>query len=188
MNRLPETIKTKFTELFNALNCTTDDLKIAGAEANLVGDFSQVAAINDSCIKLQALEVELKTILKNFESTHKNRSMGSPAFNKQAANQKRKRGGHLRVKVADKVIEESTIADTFVNTLRVFGLERVARLNKTVTSVPLLAKAPANGYQSQKCCDGWYVTTHVNKHTATTTLEEIGKELNIPIAVELITT
>jgi hypothetical protein len=122
MHRLPETVTTKFTELFNALDCATDDLKIAGAEANLIGDFSQVAEINDSCIKLQALEVELKTILKNFESTHKNRTMDSPVFSKQAANKKRKRGGHLRVKVADKVIEELTIADTFVNTLRVFGL------------------------------------------------------------------
>jgi hypothetical protein len=87
------------------------------------------------------------------------------------------------LKASKKGVESEGIAANF-NSL----LERVARLNKTVTSVPLLAKAPANGYQSQKCCDGWYVTTHVNKHTATTTLEEIGKELNIPIAVELITT
>ena len=47
MKKLPEAVSTKFIELYAALNHATDDLKIAGAEANLNGDFSQVAVIND---------------------------------------------------------------------------------------------------------------------------------------------
>ena len=43
MKRLPEAVTTKFTELFAALHSATDDLKMAGAEACLNGDFSQVA-------------------------------------------------------------------------------------------------------------------------------------------------
>ncbi|CCE23787.1 hypothetical protein [Methylotuvimicrobium alcaliphilum] len=59
-------------------------------------------------------------------------------------------------------------------------------MNKTLSAAPLIAKTPANGYQTQKRCDGWYITTHVNKHNATALIEEIGKDLNIPVKVEFI--
>ena len=175
MNRLPEAVTTKFTELFAVLYNATDDLKMAGAEACLIGDFSQVEAINGSCRKLQAFEAEIKTTLKDFESSYKARSEEEASFHKKDEYRTRKPRGLLRVKVANRVIEEHTIAITFVETLKAFGLERVAKLNKVVTSIPLMARAPVTGYQTQKRCDGWYITTHVNKHTAKTVLEEIGK-------------
>ena len=95
----------------------------------------------------------------------------------------RKPSSRLRVKVADNFVEEITIADTFVKALRVFGLERVAKLNKVVCSTPLIARTPVTGYQTQKRCDGWYITTHVSKRTAITVLEEIGRQLNVPVKV-----
>lgn len=186
MKRLPETVTTKLTELFAALYKTMDDLKMAGAEANLVGDFSRVAALNDSCRKLQAFEAEIKSTVNNYASNYNARSMEKASFHKKDRNRTRKPGGRLRVKVADKVIEEPTIAETFVKTLRAFGLERVARLNKVVASVPLIARTPVNGYQAQKHCEGWCITTHVNKYTAKTVLEEIGKALNMAVKVEFI--
>ncbi|MDP2902268.1 MAG: hypothetical protein Q8N96_04070 [Methylovulum sp.] len=42
MTRLPETVTSKFTELFAALHYAADDLKIVGQEAMLSGDFSQL--------------------------------------------------------------------------------------------------------------------------------------------------
>jgi hypothetical protein len=187
MNRLPEAVTTKFSELFAVLHNATDDLKLAGAEACLIGDFSQVEAINGSCRKLQAFEAEIKFTVNNFASNYNARTVVEKStFHKKDRNRTRKPGGRLRVIVADKVIEETTIAETFVKTLRAFGLERVARLNKVVTSIPLMARAPVNGYQKQRRCDGWFITTHVNKVSATTVLEEIGKELNIPVKVEFI--
>jgi hypothetical protein len=42
----------KFIELFAVLHSATDDLKMAGTESCLIGDFSQVTVINDSCRKL----------------------------------------------------------------------------------------------------------------------------------------
>ena len=80
MKRLPEAVTTKFTELFAALHNATDDLKMAGAESCLIGDFSQVTAINDSCRKLQALESEIKTTVKNFESSYNARSVEKSEF------------------------------------------------------------------------------------------------------------
>ena len=52
--------------------------------------------------------------------------------------------------------------------------------------MPLLAKTPVNGYQRQRRCDGWFIVTHVNKQSASTILQEIGKDLNIPVKVEFI--
>ena len=180
MKRLPESVATKCTELFSVLHNSMDDLKIAGAEANLSGDFSQVAILNDSCRKLQVLEEDLKAALNSFESKPK------AHFQKKNRNRTRKSGGRLRVLVAGKVLEEHTIAETFVKTLRFFGLERVAKLNKIISSAPLIARAPGRGYQAQKSCDGWHITTHVNKRTATSMLKEIASDLNIPVQVEFI--
>lgn len=185
MYALPEVVTNKLNELFGAVHYATDDLKIAGAEANLIGDFSQVALINDTCRTLQELEFEIKAVLKKFQSKHKPRSSTNQRSS-NPINRTRKSGGHIRVKVANQVIEKEIIADTFVETLKVFGLEQVAQLNKFVVRAPLLAKSPVNGYQIQKKIGNWYITTHVNKQIASKVWEEIGKELNVPVKVEIV--
>jgi hypothetical protein len=131
MKRLPEAVTTKFTELFAALHSATDDLKMAGAESCLIGDFSQVTVINDSCRKLQALESEIKATVNNFDARYNARVVEKTGFHKKDSNRNRKQGGRLRVALAGKVIEQHTIAETFVETLKAFGLE----LNKTVTKL-----------------------------------------------------
>lgn len=186
MNRLPETVSNKFSELFTVMNTATDDLKMAGADALLLGDFSQVGNITDACRQLQMLEMEIKAIVNNIDAKYTARATEKPVFYKKDSQRTRKPGSLLRVTVAGKVIEEPTIKETFVKTLRTFGLDRVAKLNKTVTSVPLLARTPVNGYQNQRRCDGWFITTHVNMVTAKNVLEEIGKQLNMPVKVEFI--
>lgn len=187
MKRLPEAVTTKVIELFAALHSATDDLKMAGAEACLNGDFSRVSALNDSCRKLQALESNIKAAVNNFDAKYSVQAVEKTGFHKKDKHRTRKQGGRLRVIVAgSKVIEQRTIAETFVETLKVFGLERVAKLNKIVTSIPLMARTPTNDYQTQRRCDGWYITTHVNRHTAPAILEEIAKELNMPVKVEFI--
>jgi hypothetical protein len=130
MTRLPETISTKFTEFFGAIHFATDDLKIAGAEANLNGDFSLVAVINDQCQKLQALEADVKSVLNSFESKHKNRVTLKPTHSKNTVNHTREPSSHLRVSLAGNVIEEQSAADTFVEVLKVFDFDRIAKLNK----------------------------------------------------------
>lgn len=133
MNRLPETVTTKFTVLFEALQDAADDLKIAGAEANLLGDFSQVNALNESCRRIQLLENEIQASLNNFTSKRNNNKTG---LRKNRRYRTRKSGGRIRVMVMEKVIEEATIAETFLNALQVIGLEKVARLNKVISSAP----------------------------------------------------
>jgi len=185
MNRLPETVNSKFNEVFAVIGKASDDLKMASAEASMAGNFSQVTSSIENCQQLLALEMEIRTCLNNFENKSKVQPL-EKSFRKRSRRHTRKSGGRLRVSIAGKVIEEGTIAETFVETLKVFGLDKVARLNKVVTSIPLMGRQQATGYQSQRQCNGWYITTHVNKQTATTVLEEIGRELRIPVKIEFV--
>ncbi|PPD47705.1 MAG: hypothetical protein CTY16_06815 [Methylobacter sp.] len=68
MKRLPETVTSKFTDLFAALHYAADDLKIVGQEAMLSGDFSQVTDSMEACRKLQALEADIKAAVTNFHN------------------------------------------------------------------------------------------------------------------------
>lgn len=182
MNTMPEAVNQQFSKLFASLYHATDDLKIAGAEANLLGDFAQVTDINDLCQKLQSLDAEVKVAVNNFASTHHRTKKSNSR--KKNFNRTRKPSSRLRVKVSGETIEESTIAQTFLESLRVLGFERVAKLDMVVSKAPLVFRTPATGYQTQRHCDGWYITTHVSKHTAIMVLEKIGKQLNVPIKFE----
>jgi len=187
MNRLPETVTSKFTELFAALHYAADDLKIVGQEAMLSGDFSQVSDSMEACKKLQALEADIKAAVTNFHTKHMphpTEKTNSYPHDKKIT--RKHDGKRLRVSVAGQIIEESTIKDTFVKTLKVLGWERVAKLNKIVAKTPLVSKTKAKGYQAQRQCDGWYITTHINKVTAKMMLEDIGRALNVPLKIECI--
>jgi hypothetical protein len=111
MKRLPETVTTKFTELFAALHYAADDLKIVGQEAIFSGDFSQVTDSMEACKKLQALEAEIKTAKTNLHTKDCPRAAEKKkGFYKKDSNRTRKQGGRLRVTVAGKVIEQPTLA------------------------------------------------------------------------------
>lgn len=186
MNRLPETVHNQFNQLFAIIAKASDDLKLAGAEAAISGNFSQVSINIDQCQRLQNLELEIKACLGQFENKIKSANHNERSNHKRSRNRTRKSAGRLRVRVADKVIEGDTIAETFVETLKVFGLDKVAKLNKVVTSIPLMSRHPTSGYQAQRYCNGWHITTHVNQQTASNVLEEIGRELQMPVKVETV--
>jgi|GEM_PF-559903 len=183
MNRLPETVTSKFNELFAAITYAADDLKIESAEASLLGDFASVAEKMDDCKRLQMLDMELRACLKRFEERQPSKAVAKPV-RIRSRRIPRKSSGTLRVRIGEKVIEQATISDTFVQTLATLGLDKVARLNKRLSGIPLLARTPANGYQTQKLYQGWYITTHFNRPTAIKMLQDVGKELQIPINVE----
>jgi hypothetical protein len=185
MTQLSETIITKFNELFGAIHYATDDLKIAGAEANLNGDFTQVAAINEHCLKLQDLETNIKSILGNFEAGNKKHAIAKDKPIK--VKRSKKIGGHLQVTLAGQIINEKTAADTFVAVLKKIGFEQVAKLNKIVSGILLFSKSPKikSGYQTQIHTDDWYITTHMNNKSKKKLLEDIARELNVHIKVDI---
>jgi len=184
MNTLPEAVNHQFSALFASLYHATDDLKIAGAEANLMGDFAQVTDINELCQQLQSLDAEVKVAISNFSSSPHSQRAKKSNSRKKNFSRTRTPSSRLRVKVSGETIEESTIAQTFLKSLRVLGFEQVAKLNKVVSKAPLVSRSPVHGYQSQKRCDGWYITTHVGKRTAIRVLGEISQQLNVAIKFE----
>jgi hypothetical protein len=186
MKRLPETVSTKVTELFAVVNHATDDLKQASADAVIDGRFSQVEHYIQSCRRLQTLGEDIQSALNRFESSNSIKLGEQANRHKKSKFRTRKPGGRMRVKLANRTIEETTIAETFLETLKAFGLERVAKLNKVITSIPLVARTQANGYQTQRHCNGWYITTHVNKVSAKALLEEIANALNMAVKVEFV--
>jgi len=179
---LSVTIVTKFNELFDAVHHETDNLKISAAEAVLNGDFSQVTAIEETYRKLQKLEADVKLASNSFES--KNKSI-KPISSASTLKRTRKPNGRLKVIISNDIIEEQTIANTFVNTLKVLGFSRIEKLNIIVSGAPLLSKSPSNDYHTQQRVDGWYITTHVNMKNSQRILKDISKELNIPIKIEI---
>jgi len=185
MSRLPETVSQQFNQLFAVIGQANDDLKMTIAEASMVGNFADVIANVENCNRLKDLEQNIRACLNNFANPSKPVA-AEKNFTRRSRNRTRKSLGRLRVTIAGKVIEKNTIAETFFETLKVFDLDRVAKLNKVVTAIPLLSRKPATGYQAQRTWNGWHVTTHVNSHTATVVLNEISAELRMPIKVELI--
>jgi hypothetical protein len=185
MYALPEVIADKAAELFNSIKYVKDDLQIECAEVSLNGDFSRIALLTTKHRNLQDLEAGIDSVLKLFEHTQKTHLNGKPSQLKNSVGRTRSSGGHIRVSLAGKVLEERTIADTFVETLKIFGFDRVAKLNKAVCGIPLFAKTPTIGYQKQQHLGDWHITIHVNKQTAKSLLSQISQELNIPIRVEI---
>lgn len=186
MNRLPETVNQQFNQLLAAISYATDDVKIESAEASLIGDFTAVVAKMNACKSLQMLEMELKACLKRFEETRPSKPVAEPVRSQSRRINRKAARGKLRVKVGEKIIEQSTVSETFVQTLAELGLEQVAKLNKKLSGIALLPRTPASGYQTQKLHQGWYVTTHFNTPTAMKMLKDVGRELRMPVDVELI--
>lgn len=184
MNRLPETVNHQFNQLFAAIGQAGDDLKLAIAEAGLVGDFNEIMNKMYDCKRLQILEMEVKACLKRLDENRTNKPQAEPIPVRPRNGIGKNKRAKLRVKLGGKVIEQRTVSATFVQTLSELGLERVAKLNKKLSRIPLLAKTPTNGYHTQKYHQGWYVTTHFNTPTAMKMLQDIGRELQIPITVE----
>lgn len=184
MNRLPETVNHQFNQLFAAIGQAGDDLKLAIAEAGLVGDFKEIMNKMNDCKRLQILEMEVKACLKRFDENRTNKPQAEPISAHPRNRISKNRRAKLRVKLGDKVIEQRFVSDTFVQTLAEFGLERVAKLNKKLSGIPLLTKTPTSGYHTQKYHQGWYVTTHFNTPTAMKMLQDVGRELQIPLHVQ----
>lgn len=185
MFTLPKPITVKVTELFNAITHVKDDLQIECAEVSLNGDLSRLPQLSIQHRNLLELEADILAVLKNFENKQKRESNEKPNQPKNSVARTRTFVGRMRVTLAGRVIEEGTIANTFVEALKVFGFERVAKLNKKVCGIALFAKVPTASYQKQQHIGDWYITTHVNQQSARVTLEEIGSELNMPIRIDI---
>ena len=186
MYALPEVIANKVTELLGSIQYVKDDLQIECAEVSLNGDFSRLALLSSKHGSLQELEADIASVLKNHEQKQKTRSNVKSNQPVKRSNYTPTSGKHLRVALAGKVIEGKAIGETLVAVFKAIGFDRVIRLNKKTSKIALFSKTPATGYQTQQYVDGWYITTHFSNKGAKLFLENIAKELNMPIRVEIV--
>jgi hypothetical protein len=94
-------------------------------------------------------------------------------------------GSRLRVHLNGKVLEYSSAAETFARTIAEIGVERVARLGKTLSGIPLIASSAAPDYQQQFALGEHHICTHSNTQTKKRLLDQIATELGIPLRVEI---
>lgn len=94
-------------------------------------------------------------------------------------------GSKLRVHLNGKAIEYSDAAETFARSIDQIGIERVARLGRVLSGIPLVGRSRAAGYQQQFAVGQFYVCTHSNTQTKKRVLEEIAADLGVQIRVEV---
>jgi uncharacterized protein YoxC len=186
-DRAMQAVSSRFDEIIHKLNHVADDIKIACAEASLDGDFAQVSKLSFASVKLQAFLKEITGPANSWSKEllqsggHKN---GAVAYDKSRIGKKIRT--KLCVTIAGKQIQHKISADTFVATLENMGFERVANLGKMLSGIPLISKTQATGYQTQKKCGPWYVTTHASNKDMKILLDEIAAMLHIPIQVKIV--
>jgi hypothetical protein len=185
---MPNTVICKFNELIHSLNHFADDIKIACAEASLEGDFKLVAKLSNDSLKIQGTLKEVISLSNSWSKglarpTHDKNNQGNEIKKTYFS---KKPPTRLCVTIAGKQILEKKAADTFVSAIEHMGIERVSKLSKNLSGIPLLSKVQSTGYHTQKQSGSWYITTHSSTKNMKIILEEIGRSLRIPIQVKIV--
>ncbi|UJS24879.1 hypothetical protein [Thiothrix winogradskyi] len=160
---------------------------MACAEASLEGNFSRVLELSQSSMQLQAFAKDTSSLMERWQVgvTHKTelpKKQLTHSKHRDHVSARKK----LRVTLAGKVFQESKATDTFVSVLECIGFERVAKLNKRLSGIPLVSKTAKTDYQSQKKVGMWYVTRHSSVDNMKKLLDEVGKELNLLMSVSVL--
>ena len=84
-----------------------------------------------------------------------------------------------------KVIQKPFAVDTFIETIRVIGIERVRNLGLTTRKLPLIGKQKSIEY-TQHEADGYLICTHSSTEEKKKFLMEISNKLDVGLKVEII--
>jgi hypothetical protein len=193
MHAITEKDAQTVTESFNAviaeLNRIADNIKLSGAEAMMDGNYNKVDVSKTSAMVLKDFIQEVSNL-----STRWNKGI----FSKSKTVQKvvtsnlhpaRTRAVQKKLLVTfldnGKQIFRTSSANTFVEALRLFNLDHVARLEKIANKHLLVSKTKYREDNIHQC-GNWYIDTLSNTIQKKNFLEEISKELKIPIRVEIV--
>lgn len=101
------------------------------------------------------------------------------------------RTGRSKLKVSfpdGKVIHQKKVADTFVLTVKYIGIDKVKNLGLIMNKSPLISNKMLNKekYNWHELGNGLFICTHSNTKTKLRQLEEINKQLNLDLTIELV--
>lgn len=86
-----------------------------------------------------------------------------------------------------KTIQYPKAADTMAETFRVMGFEKVCTTNVVVNREPIVSRARSEKHiYNDTEMDGYFVKTHSNTVQKKKNIEDVAKQLGIPIKVEVI--
>lgn len=149
----------------------------------LLGDETDFNEYNQVSGRIEALRKETHALLATFNAAD------VPTQDVRGPSQRTKvsKGNAtvLRVILNGESIEHPDAADTFVECLQRFGLERVRALGLKLSGIALVGIARGE-YQSQKPKGGFQICTHSNTADKKKLLEKIADELHLPIRVEIL--
>lgn len=173
-----------FDALIAAINNAADGWRMRAAEAYLDRDDAgaQECARAIKCIAEAAADAE--TLYDKLKRSWP--AASTPfAFRSLAHNRKRP-GSKLRVQLNGNIIEHPDAAETFARTIEEIGIERVARLGKTLSGIALIGTSRATDYQQQFAIGDFYVCTHSNTQTKKSVLDQIAAELGLHLRAEVV--
>ena len=182
---MDQTVAERFDALLAAIHASADDWRRRTNEA--LSDRDDMGAQECLAAVQQITEAagEVETVYQMWKGRWPVRA-ASPRTGQSVRPHTKHLGEKLRVSLSSKVFEYPTAAETFARTLEEIGIEQVARLDKTLSGIPLIAMSKVPTYQQQFAIGQFYVCTHSNTREKKHLLEEIAAELGVALSVEII--
>ena len=93
----------------------------------------------------------------------------------------------LRVTINRKQIQEKNSTETFLECIKVLGVEKVASLPDVRSNgLPLVVTSKDNRLQMKQLERKWFVCTHMSTASKKSILDKIAKQMGINIKVEIL--
>jgi hypothetical protein len=174
-----------FGALLAAIYAFADDRRMHAAEALLDRDDAGAQGFLQAIVSITETAGEVETSSQKWKDRWL-APASAPVTVPDLTPHPKRPGSKLRVHLDGKAIQSSHAAETFARTIEDIGIERVARLGKGLSGIPLIGTAKAADYQQQFMIGGFYICTHSNTPTKKRLLEEISAELRVPLHAEII--
>lgn len=180
---MDQTVGDCFSALVAAIYASSDEWRMRAAEALLDRDDIRVQRCLAAVQTITEAAVEVESIYHKWKDRWP--TLAAPMAAPSPCPRPKHHGSKLRVHLNGRVIECPGAAETFARAIEAIGIERVARLGKVFSGIPLIGTSKTTGYQQQFAIGEFYVCTHSNTQTKKRVLEEIAAELEVPLRMEI---
>lgn len=107
--------------------------------------------------------------------------------NQRKINTKAKERNKIRVVFPDGTqIERRKVVDTFVETIKEIGIDKVKSLNIVINNVPLISSEKDKFYNQYEVSDNCFIMTHTSTKSKISELDEISNRLKINLLIKII--
>jgi hypothetical protein len=189
INKDAQSVTESFNTVITQLSSIADDIKQSCADAIMVDDYDKVDRSKASAMALKSFIQEVSDLSNRWNKGMSSQSKPMQKVVTSNLNHSHTRASQKKLLVTfldnGKQIFRTSAANTFVEALRLFNLDYVARLEKIANKHLLVSKTKYREDNIHQC-GNWYIDTLSNTIQKKNFLEEISKELKIPIRVEIV--